>query len=101
MEHLAALRSDGHKIMPDLIIDFSQGTDRIDLAGIDAISGTGANDAFSFIGAAAFSHQAGQLRFDISGAQTSIFADVDGDGFADLQIVLQTPVTLAAADFVL
>lgn len=33
--------------------------------------------------------------------QTFVFADVDGDGLADLQIMLQTPVTLTAADFVL
>ena len=96
-----AMRSDGHKIMPDIITDFTQGTDKIDISGIDANTGTAANDAFTFIGSAAFTHQAGQLRFESAGGSTSIYADVDGDGFADMQIMLQTPVTLTAADFVL
>lgn len=96
-----AMRSDGHKIMPDVIADYSQGFDRIDLNAIDAIAGTGADDAFTFIGTAAFSHQAGQLRFETTGGQTAIFADVDGDGLADMQIMLQTPVTLTVGDFLL
>src|SRR5205085_9365584 len=49
-----AMRSDGHKIMPDIITDFTQGTDKIDISGIDANTGTAANDAFTFIGSAAF-----------------------------------------------
>ena len=47
-------------------------------------------EAFAFIGNAAFSHQAGQLRFESAGGQTAIYADVDGDGYADMQIVLQS-----------
>jgi Ca2+-binding RTX toxin-like protein len=96
-----SLRSDGAKTMPDQIADFTKGSDRIDLGAIDAIAGTGSNDAFAFIGSAAFSHQAGQLRFETAGGLTTIFADVDGDGSADMQIVLATPVALTAADFVL
>lgn len=96
-----AQRSDGPKLLPDVIADFAPGTDKIDLAGIDAITGTGANDAFTFIGSAAFSHQAGQLRFETAGGHTALYADLDGDGLADMQIMLQTPVTLTAADFVL
>ena len=88
-------------VMPDIIADFAPGTDKIDVSGIDAIAATAANDAFTFIGSAAFSHQAGQLRFETVGGQTSIHADIDGDGFADMQIMLQTAVALTAGDFVL
>ena len=96
-----ALRSDGAKLMPDMIADFTKGVDKIDLRGIDAIAGTAENDAFTFLGTGAFTHQAGQVRYETAGGFTSFYADVDGDGAADLQIVLLTPVALGAADFIL
>ncbi len=96
-----ALRSDGAKHLPDLIVDFQQGADKIDLGAIDAIAGTQANDAFTFIGSGAFTHQAGQVRFETAGGHTSVYADLDGDGSADMQILLQSPVALTASDFVL
>lgn len=95
-----AMRSDGVKSMPDVIVDFTAGADRIDLSGIDAAVGTAQNDAFIFIGTGAFTHQAGQLRYEANAGGVSIYADVDGDGFADLQIIALTP-TLTAADFIL
>jgi len=95
-----AMRSDGGKVAPDSITDFTSGLDGIDLSAIDAVAGTPANDAFTFIGTAAFSHHAGELRFEIHDGTALISADVDGDGLADLQISAITP-TLAAADFVL
>jgi hypothetical protein len=84
----------------DLITDFVKGVDRINLANIDAIAATvGVNDAFTFIGTAAFSNVAGQLRYAQSGGQTIVSGDVDGNGTADLQIVLGGTINLAAADF--
>jgi Ca2+-binding RTX toxin-like protein len=38
----------------DTILDFLRGTDKIDLSAIDANPATGADDAFAFIGTAAF-----------------------------------------------
>ncbi|HEV2817907.1 MAG TPA: calcium-binding protein [Allosphingosinicella sp.] len=95
-----AMRSDGRKVAPDSITDFASGLDRIDLSGIDAVAGTAANDAFTFIGTTAFSHHAGELRFEIHDGNALISADVDGDGLADLQIAAITP-TLVVTDFVL
>jgi Peptidase M10 serralysin C terminal len=95
-----ALRSDGHKAAPDRIADFVPGEDRIDLSAIDAIAGTAPNDAFAFIGTAAFTGAAGQLRYAMAGGAAHIFADVDGNGLADLHIVAVTPM-LTAADFIL
>jgi Ca2+-binding RTX toxin-like protein len=79
--------------------------DRIDLSMIDAIAGTSANDAFTFIGEAELSNVAGQLRAyrpspSIANSWT-IFADVDGDGEADLWISALSDVPITAADFVL
>jgi serralysin len=82
------VRSDGKKWTPDLLADFTSGVDKIDLSAIDAIAGTGADDAFTFIGTTAFSSQAGQLRFDAANGMVHILGDVDGNGLADLHIVV-------------
>ncbi len=86
----------------DRIRDFRQADlDRIDLSAIDAATGQGGNQAFAFIGAAAFSGVQGQLRAVVSGAVTIVEADTDGNAVADLRIVLNGAITLGAADFVL
>ena len=68
-------------------IDLS-GIDRIDLAAIDAKSATAADDAFSFIGAGAFSGQAGQLRVEGGGGVWQVYGDTNGDSVADFQITV-------------
>ena len=78
----------------DTIADFSAGEgDLIDLSAIDAnaVGGT-ADDAFIYVGAAAFSGTAGELRF--SGGQLQ--GDTNGDGTADLLIALNNTTTLSA-----
>lgn len=91
-------RSDGKKLLPDVIEDFQSTSDRIDLTLIDADRNTPGKDAFTFIGTAVFSNQAGQLRYETTGDWTHILGDVDGDAVADLHIV--TPAAaLQAGDF--
>jgi Ca2+-binding RTX toxin-like protein len=86
----------------DLITDFSHAQgDRVDLGGIDANTVLAGNQAFAFIGTAAFSHVAGQLREVIAGGVTSLYGDVNGDGAADFQIRCTGAITFVAADFVL
>lgn len=87
---------------PEIITDFSTGLDKIDLTAIDADAGTSGDQAFSFIGTAAFSSVAGQLRYEAtpSGSRT-VYGDVNGDGAADFQIQLTGTATLAASDFLL
>jgi Ca2+-binding RTX toxin-like protein len=71
----------------DGIQDFTLG-DRIDLSGIDAVAG-GGNDAFTFIGAGAFTHQAGELQaVNTSGPIWTVSGDTDGDGAADFQLIV-------------
>ena len=86
----------------DVISDFVQSADRIDLSVIDANGGL-AGDAFTFIAAkdAAFTGVAGELRHITSGADTIVEGDTNGDMFADFQILLTGSFTLTAVDFVL
>ncbi|MCA3347468.1 MAG: S8 family serine peptidase, partial [Roseomonas sp.] len=82
----------------DLITAFSQAEgDRIDLAAIDANTRLSGDQAFAFIGGAAFGRIAGQLRF----AGGVLQADVNGDAQADLEITIQGVSTLLAVDFIL
>lgn len=86
----------------DTISDFSRSDrDRIDLSAIDANKVKVGDQGFSFIGATAFSHLAGQLRYEKSGANTLILADIDGNGHADMSILLAGALALKAGDFIL
>ncbi|WP_200941437.1 M10 family metallopeptidase C-terminal domain-containing protein, partial [Caulobacter sp. Root1455] len=94
--------ADSAPIATDLIFDFSHAeADKLDLTGIDANSGTGANDAFSVV--TSFSNVAGQLIIaapDASGYH-HVSGDVNGDGVADFMIALQVTGTLTSADILL
>lgn len=83
----------------DTITDFTTG-DRINLVTIDAKTSTAAtNEAFSFIGTAAFGHHEGELRYQALGANTLVQGDVNGDGVADLEIVLTGGHVMHGSDF--
>ena len=82
MSHLSTIRSQAPGI--------------VRAAYIDAIAGVSGNQAFSFIGAAAFIGVAGELRF--TGGIVS--SDLNGDGNADFEIGVAVPA-LNATDFVL
>ncbi|HEY2758885.1 MAG TPA: calcium-binding protein [Pseudolabrys sp.] len=70
----------GHE---DQITDFSNvELDHINLAGIDANTQVGGDQAFGYIGGAAFSDRAGQLRY----ADHFLEGDVNGDGTADFRV---------------
>lgn len=97
----------------DKITDFSKsgamGIDRIEVLFMDAIAGTAANEAFSFLAAkgAAFT-AAGQLHWfqqDLAGTandKTIIEGNVDANlTTAEFQIELTGLVSLAATDFIL
>lgn len=93
--------SGSYEHLADTILDFSRAEgDLIDLSQIDAIASAG-DDAFSFIGDAAFSGTAGELRFYATDTGLMIAGDTDGDGVADLFIAADGITDLTAADFVL
>lgn len=86
----------------DLIDDFSRADrDRIDLRAIDANNTAAGDQAFRFVGTAAFTGSAGELRYGFSAGETVLSADIDGDRSADMFIRLTDAQTLVAADFVL
>lgn len=72
----------------DQIMDFATGVDKIRVSDIDADAGTAGNQAFTFIGAAAFSNVAGQLHTYTDGGSNYLAGDVNGDGVADFTINL-------------
>lgn len=86
----------------DLITDFSRAQkDRIQLSAIDADTTTAGNQAFHWIAKAAFSGDAGELRYTTTGSKTVVYGDDDGDRVADFHIDLTGKLTLAAGDFIL
>jgi hypothetical protein len=85
----------------DLIKDFLIGSDQIDVTAIDADAGTASDQAFTYIGAGAFTHTAGELQAKAFGDKTLVSGDVDGNGKADFQILLSGSVALQATDFLL
>lgn len=87
----------------DTITDFSRAQgDKVVLTTIDANTGVAGNQAFTFIGSAAYSHHAGELRYaDGGGGHLTIAGDVNGDGVSDFRIELYGSSNLAASDFVL
>jgi len=88
----------------DIIMDFSAG-DKINLWNIDADgNAANGNSQFSFIGNAAFGNKAGELRVsEAQGGGWLVEGDVDGDGVADLSILVHVAGghILGANDFIL
>lgn len=75
----------------DRITDFTRGEDRIDLSGVGSSR---------FVGTAAFSGVAGEVRSTSSGGVTLVELDRNGDRVADVQIELTGTLALASSDFV-
>jgi Ca2+-binding RTX toxin-like protein len=83
----------------DVIADFAQGQDRVDLEKIDADTTQASNQSF-FLGGSAFTSQAGELIQNINGnGDTILEGDNDGDGDADFQIELTGGAVLDINDF--
>jgi serralysin len=102
-----ALADSGKGLARDVIKDFAEDIDQIDLSLMDAVTSTVPDDPFVWIGGAAFSGVAGQLRvtkIDLAGSasdKTIVAGDVDGNKVADFQIELSGLHKLDAGDFVL
>ncbi|MBL8660484.1 MAG: hypothetical protein JNM75_12100 [Rhodospirillales bacterium] len=93
----------------DVILDFAgagaAAGDRIDLSTIDANTTAGGNQAFKFVGTAAFSGP-GQVRVAASGADTLIQVNTDANkATVEMDILVKdgaaTPTQWVAGDFIL
>ncbi|MGK9233812.1 M10 family metallopeptidase C-terminal domain-containing protein [Inquilinus limosus] len=84
----------------DTVVKFSI-RDTIDLSRIDADLMTAGNQAFVFVGIAAFSGAAGELRYQVVGNDLLLSANADGDRMADFAVKLPGLAELAEDDFIL
>ena len=95
--------AESNSVTMDQILDFTPGTDKIDLGRIDAKTNVAGDQGFTWIGSGGFSGVAGQLRAFESGGTWFVQGDTNGDSVADLVVALtlQGPTPLGAGDFVL
>jgi len=83
----------------DRIADFTARADLIDLTVVDANSNVASDQAFAFVGAAAFSNLAGQLRYLV--VDRLLQGDTNGDGVADFSQELASLPALPVTDILL
>ncbi|MBX3568628.1 MAG: M10 family metallopeptidase C-terminal domain-containing protein [Rhizobiaceae bacterium] len=83
----------------DLIKDFTVGTDKIDLALIDANTLLTGNQDFLWIGKDEFTGVAGELRYATGTKNTVIYGDANGNKAVDFAITLTGIKTLSELDF--
>jgi len=91
----------GNGAAADRITDFATGVDTVDVSAWDANRNVAGNQAFTWVGSAAFSGTAGELRTYFDGVDTWVQADRNGDTVADFEILFDGNVTLAGSDFIL
>jgi Ca2+-binding RTX toxin-like protein len=99
--------SDSTSNAMDQVLDFTAGSDRVDLSRIDADTLTGGDQAFHWIGSSGFSGSgaasAGELRAYVHNLVWFVEGDTNGDGRADFVLALfqQGPTPLSQADVLL
>jgi autotransporter-associated beta strand protein len=99
-----AISESGLGANADTITDFLSGTDRLNFGRIDADANSAGDQAFTFVGTGAFTGGGvGSIRYSDLGNDLRVEADVNGDGVADMHVLLQGAglQTLTATDFVL
>ena len=88
----------------DIITDFATGQDRLDFRLLDSNASQSGVQVPTYIGTSGFSgNGAAQIRWTTAGADLRVEVDVDGNGLADMHILLQGlgGQTLTQTDFLL
>jgi hypothetical protein len=86
----------------DRITDFTIGSDRLNFSRIDTNPALAGSQGFAFIGTSVFGATgAAQVRYSDAAGNLLVQADINGDGIADMEVILQglTGQTLTAASF--
>ncbi|NOT64907.1 MAG: hypothetical protein HOP06_02505 [Methylotenera sp.] len=93
----------GLGVLSDVITDFTNGIDKLDFSGIDAISGTAGSTFLAIQSGVATTNSAvaGQLYYYYDGANTVVEGTVDNIAGADFQVTLIGHQTFVAQDIVL
>jgi Ca2+-binding RTX toxin-like protein len=89
---------------PDRITDFVSGTDKLGFLLLDSDPTTPGIQGFSYIDTQAFHHTgAAEIRYETTGADLTVQADLNGDGIADMAMILQGlgGGSLGSADFLI
>ncbi|WP_028029931.1 M10 family metallopeptidase C-terminal domain-containing protein [Gemmobacter nectariphilus] len=82
----------GNGANSDQVLDFTSGTDMIDLSAIGGLS---------FIGTTAFSGSAGEVRYFALAGVGYLVGDLDGNQVADFQLLLMNGASVLAGDVIL
>lgn len=96
--------SDSNVGAADHITDFLAGTDKFNFTLLDADPVAAGRQALTFIDTLAFSATGtAQVRYSVSGADLLVQVDLDGNGTADMEIVLDgaSAQPLTGSDFLL
>ena len=84
------------------IADFTRSEgDKIDFRSYDANVNAAGVNPFDFIGTAAFSKKAGELRVERDGGRWIISGDTNGDAIADFSAIVQVKSQLLKSDFLI
>jgi Ca2+-binding RTX toxin-like protein len=87
----------GDRLTRDVIVDFEERVDDLDLRRIDADTTRAGNQAFTWLGGEVFDGTAGQLRI----SNGILLADTDGDRRSDFQVDFANGAALNADDILL
>ncbi|MGE5562430.1 MAG: M10 family metallopeptidase C-terminal domain-containing protein, partial [Bacillota bacterium] len=94
----AALTSSGC----DTVNDFSSAEgDKLDFQFVDADSTAAGDQAFTFLGTAAFDGHAGELRYEVINGNTYVQGDTNGDGHVDFMVRVIGDHAFTSGDFTL
>ncbi|MGZ9063083.1 MAG: M10 family metallopeptidase C-terminal domain-containing protein, partial [Allosphingosinicella sp.] len=80
------MTAESNSLSMDQILDFTPGTDKLDLSRIDARTNLAGDQAFIWIGSNAFSGNTAQLRAFEQGGVWILQGDVNGDRIADFTV---------------
>ena len=85
----------------DTVQGFVLGEDKIDLSAIDANLAKKGNQAFVFRSEGDFRSKAGEVLIEVSGSDSLVLIDIDGDVAPEMVIRLEGVTGLTAGDFIL